>query len=128
MKIDIRLPNLYAHIETANGHRYAIDLHNIDLSHCDLLSAQEKTDTAAAIAAAISGKVIDPYQDPPTPPTALEVWEREATRLDKELVSLGSLARTIEDLATVGAVSQKRKDLLAGTIAARVAHRLVKPA
>ena len=61
-------------------------------------------------------------------PTADEVWTAEADRLDAKLVSLGSLARTIEDLATDGAVSQARKDLLAPVIAARVAHRLVKPA
>ena len=80
MKIDIRLSNPNAHIETANGHRYAIDLHNIDLSHCDLLTTQEKTDTTATIAAAISGKVIDPYPDPPTPPTDLELWGTGRTK------------------------------------------------
>ena len=40
---------------------------------------------------------------------------------------LGSIARTIEDLATTGVVSQARKDKLAPVIAERVAHRAVKP-
>lgn len=58
----------------------------------------------------------------------LQEWNAEAARLDGVLVSLASLSRVIEDIATTGTISQDRKDLLAPVIAERVKHRAVKPA
>ena len=122
MQIEIRLPNPNAHIETGNGHRYAVDLHNIDLSHCDLLSEQEKTDAAAAIAGAISGKTIDAHLLQP-PPSALEVWEREMLRLNKVI---RDDYRYWEESAA-GAISQAAATRMAAQVAAAKAHRDLRP-
>jgi hypothetical protein len=109
MQIDINLPNPNAHIQTADGHRYAVDLHNIDLSHCDLLSAQEKTDAAVAIAAAINGQAIDAH--PPQPaPLSLEIIKvRASARIDADAERARQVWATGGDLQSLVYEGKRRE-------------------
>jgi hypothetical protein len=109
MQIDINLPNPNAHIQTADGHRYAVDLHNIDLSHCDLLSAQEKTDAAVAIAAAINGQAIAAH--PPQPaPLSLEIIKvRASARIDADAERARQVWATGGDLQSLVYEGKRRE-------------------